>query len=158
MAETPKHPQPDPPPASSVAEEKKPSPTDPPPGNDLAPGEQIPPPVTPVTPVTTVTTHHSPAPWHLHPHVHELDQFPTCFEVRGIDEGMIAVLVYNEADGITALELADAALITAAPRLLAVLRNLSDSYTRHKPGSIEWICAWDTADELLRDLKKAGVL
>lgn len=82
---------------------------------------------------------------------------PICFEIATAHR-TIAYVVYDENSGITALELSDAALIQAAPRLLSVLRSLSLTYTTIQVGTPQWVRAWEEADELLGDLKKAGVL
>lgn len=101
-----------------------------------------------------MTTHHSPAPWQLHPHVHEFDQFNTCFEIRASDESILGYLVYNEAAGITALEWADAGLIIAAPRLLSALRDFRHAIAKRE--ELTQVCR--ETDVLLCDLAKAGVL
>lgn len=134
--------QPDPPPASTVAEEKKP-----------------------------VPTLHSPAPWSLFPSgVCDScgGEYPDhCFQVRDRNNNIVAYIAYDEATGITALELADAALILASPRLLAKLCKLYDGFVflaghvPFEPGSI----GADEIDRvklstwaLLEELRKAGVL
>lgn len=131
MSETPNASSPDTPLASSVAEEKKQS--------------------------SLIVTYHSLEPWVLFPPT-QIDVPGYCFEVRDANGTIVLYVAYNEELGITKLELADAALVLAAPRLLRVLRQISDCYTTAQPGYTPWADAWKEADALLTDLKKAGVL
>jgi len=100
-------------------------------------------------------TGHSPEPWSLHS-----AQIPIAlFEVHAGEE-IIALILSDEDKPIRPRILADAALITAAPRLLRVLRQLFNCMLipldSKVPiaGQVEAIKA---CTELLADLQKAGV-
>lgn len=132
--------QPDPPPASTVAEENK----------------------------NVPTTHHSSAPWSLYPAREESPCQTTgaCFEVRAHNGTAVAYIAYDEEIGITPLELADAALIVNSPALLLALDGLYRQFlflfghVSFEANSPAWKQASDvglSVSELLTHLRKAGV-
>lgn len=142
MSETPKqHPQSDPPPASTIApqaEEKK-----------------------------SFPVKHTPEPWYLRslslnfPFAITTDPEPD-LSFTGVREFHTIALITRECrvkpiDTTPEEVLANAELLVRAPRLLRILRQISDCYTTAQPGSTPWKDAWNDADEMLRDLQKAGV-
>jgi hypothetical protein len=101
------------------------------------------------------STGHSPEPWSLHS-----AQIPIAlFEVHAGEE-IVALILSDEDKPIRPRELADAALITAAPRLLRVLRQLFDCMLIPLDSKVPiagQVEAIKTSSELLADLQKAGV-
>lgn len=100
------------------------------------------------------SVNHSPEPWALF-----AGGTPgNIFEIRCATNGaIIAIVLCNEGEPVTIEDLANGALIGAAPRLLRVLRTVSDCYTTRQQGSTPWADAWRDADQVLADLRKAGV-
>jgi len=108
---------------------------------------------------------HSPEPWSLYPWAEGLATPCICFEVRSGWE-IVVYVTYDDDEGVRPIELHDAALIVAAPRLLRTFRELYSGFL-FLAGNAAFEAGSSGAEEIrrlkvetgtvLEDLQKAGV-